>query len=215
MSVALKAIIIFFITYIFIIVERQLPLSKEDVWWKRYRRIWIVLVGILLLLGTKTINFQQSFSLINFNVLGIFLGMMILSSLLAESGVPEALASSLISKCKSVGGVFLILCVLSGIISSFLENVVTLFILAPIALEVSKRMKTSAIPLFIGIAVSSNLQGCATMIGDSPSIILAMSSGMSFNDFFWMIYSVLDAARLGLVSLGHVLGGSFHKFLVL
>jgi Na+/H+ antiporter NhaD/arsenite permease-like protein len=59
-------------------------------------------------------------------------------------------------------------------------------IVAPIAFEVAKKLKANPVPFLIGIAVSANLQGCATMIGDSPSIILALSSGMSFMDFFWM-----------------------------
>jgi Na+/H+ antiporter NhaD/arsenite permease-like protein len=111
---------------------------------------------------------------------------MILSSLFIYSGVPAYLACLMVNKSKSVAMALLLVCGLSGFISSFTENVATVFIVAPIALEIARRINTNPVPLLIGVALSANLQGTATMIGDSPSIILAMQSGMNFNDFFWM-----------------------------
>jgi Na+/H+ antiporter NhaD/arsenite permease-like protein len=66
-------------------------------------------------------------------------------------------------------------------------------IMAPVALAYTRKYHLNPVSLLIGMAVASNLQGCATMVGDSPSIILAMESGMNFNDFFYM-----PAAKLGL-----------------
>ncbi|MCM8807740.1 MAG: SLC13 family permease, partial [Candidatus Omnitrophica bacterium] len=68
----------------------------------------------------------------------------------------------------------------------FVENVATIMIMAPVALEFTRKYKINPVPLFVGMAISSNLQGCATMVGDSPSIILAMESNLNFNDFFYM-----------------------------
>lgn len=105
-------------------------------------------------------------------------------------------------------------CLLSAFISSFVENVATILIVAPIAFEISKRLNISAVPLLIGASVSSNLQGCATMIGDSPSIIMAMSSGMDFIDFFWMNKrpGIFFAVQLGAVASFIVLYLLFRRY---
>jgi Na+/H+ antiporter NhaD/arsenite permease-like protein len=94
------------------------------------------------------------------------------------------------------------------------ENVATVLIVAPIAFEVAKKLKANPIPFLIGIAVSSNLQGCATLIGDSPSIILALSSGMNFMDFFWMKGKpgITFAVELGAVASFYVLYLLFKKY---
>jgi len=142
--------------------------------------------AVFILLVSGAINVREALMSINFNVLGVFLGTMILSGLFVYSGVPGFLASRLVAKSRNVGIALLFMCLLSSFISSFTENVATVLIIAPIAFEVAKKLKANPVPFLIGIAVSSNLQGSATMIGDSPSIILAMSHRMNFMDFFWM-----------------------------
>jgi len=166
-------IIIFLVAYLLLILKKGNP--------------FVVLGGaIAIFLATGALNVREAFSSINFNVLGVFWGTMVLSGLFIFSGVPAYLATRLVDKAKSVGAAMLYVCLLAGFISSFVENVATVLIVAPIAFEVAKKLKANPVPFLIGIAISSNLQGCATMVGDSPSIILALSSGMSFMDFFWM-----------------------------
>jgi Na+/H+ antiporter NhaD/arsenite permease-like protein len=195
------AISVFLITYILLVAKRGHP--------------FIVLGGaILALLVTKVINFSQALSSINFDVLGVFLGTMILSGLFIFSGVPAYLATKLVDRAKNVGMALLSVCLLAGFISSFVENVATVLIVAPIAFEVAKKLKANPVPFLIGIAVSSNLQGCATMIGDSPSIILALSSGMNFMDFFWMQGKpgITFAVELGAVASFFILYLLFRKY---
>ncbi|MDD4980196.1 MAG: SLC13 family permease [Candidatus Omnitrophica bacterium] len=192
---------IFLITYMFLMLKKGHP--------------FIVLgtaIGLLFL--SRAINLAQAFASINYNVLGVFLGTMILSSLFIFSGVPAYLATKLVDRSKTVGMALLSVCLLAGFISSFAENVATVFIVAPIAFEVAKRLKANPVPFLIGIAVSSNLQGCATMIGDSPSIILALSSGMNFMDFFWMKGrpGITFAVELGAVASFVILYLLFRKY---
>jgi Na+/H+ antiporter NhaD/arsenite permease-like protein len=161
-----------------------------------------VYIGVVVLLLSGAISLPQAFGSININVLGVFLGTMILSSLFIFSGVPAYLASILVDKSKSVCMAMLLVCGLSGFISSFTENVATVLIVAPIALEIALAIKINPIPLLIGVALAANLQGTATMIGDSPSIILAMQSGLNFNDFFWLkgrpgIFFAVELGALG------------------
>jgi Na+/H+ antiporter NhaD/arsenite permease-like protein len=173
-----------------------------------------VYLGVSVLLLTTAINFGQAASSININVLGVFLGTMVLSSLFIYSGVPAYLAATLVDKSKSVCMAMLLVCGLAGFISSFTENVATVLIVAPIALEIAKKMKINPVPLLIGVALSSNLQGTATMIGDSPSIILAMQSGMNFNDFFWMSGrpAIFFAVEVGAVGAFFILWLMFKKY---
>ena len=169
-------------------------------------------IGILFAAGALTV--REAASSINLNVLGVFWGTMVLSGLFIFSRVPAFLATRLVDRAKSVGAAMLYVCLLAGFISSFVENVATVLIVAPIAFEVAKKLKADPVPFLIGIAVSSNLQGCATMIGDSPSIILALSSGMSFMDFFWMKGrpGITFAVELGAVASFTVLYLLFRKF---
>ncbi|MDD4895031.1 MAG: SLC13 family permease [Candidatus Omnitrophica bacterium] len=170
--------------------------------------------AIVLLLITRAINVGQALLSVNYNVLGVFLGTMILSGLFIFSGVPAYLATRLVDRSKTVGMALLAVCLLAGFISSFVENVATVLIVAPIAFEVAKKLKANPIPFLIGIAVSSNLQGCATMIGDSPSLILALSSGMNFMDFFWMKGKpgITFAVELGAVASFFILYLMFKKY---
>lgn len=169
-------------------------------------------IGLFLLAGA--LSPAEALASINYNVLGVFLGTMILSGLFMFSGVPAYLATRLVDRSKNVGMALLAICLLAGFISSFVENVATVLLVAPIAFEVARKLKANPVPFLIGIAVSSNLQGCATMIGDSPSIILALSSGMNFMDFFWMKGrpSIAFAVELGAVASFCVLYLLFKKY---
>lgn len=191
----------FLITYILLVLRKGHPFL-----------VLFSAVGLLLI--SQAINLNQAISSINYNVLGVFLGTMILSGLFIFSEVPAYLATKLVDRSKTVGMALLSVCLLAGFISSFVENVATVLIVAPIAFEVAKKLKANPIPFLIGIAVSSNLQGCATMVGDSPSIILALSSGMNFMDFFWMKGrpGITFAVELGAIASFYVLYLLFKKY---
>ena len=173
---------IFLLTYFGIVIRRD----KANIF---------VYISIFLFFIIKAINFKDAFNFINYNVLGIFLGTSILSFLFTNSKVPAYIVSKIEQKKLPVGIIYLLICIVTSFISAFIENVATILIMAPVALEFTRRNNLNPIPLFVGMAISSNLQGCATMVGDSPSIILAMETGMNFNDFFFM-----PATKLGLPS---------------
>ena len=170
--------------------------------------------AITVLFASRCLGLNEALSSINYNVLGVFWGTMVLSSLFINSSVPAYLATKLVDRSKNVGLAMLSVCLLAGFISAFVENVATVLIVAPIAFEVAKKLKTNPVPFLIGIAVSANLQGCATMVGDSPSIILALSSGMSFMDFFWMKGrpGITFAVELGAIAAFYVLYLLFKKY---
>ena len=123
---------------------------------------------------------------INFSVLLIFSGILLIAEVLIETGAPGYLAGHIVNRSKNYGHAAIYLCMLSSVISIFVENVATVMIVAPIALEVARKLKANPVVLLIGIAVASNLQGTATLVGDPPSMILAAAENMDFNDFFFM-----------------------------
>lgn len=175
------ALFLFFFTYAGIVVKRD-------------KALYFVYISILILFLFNVFSLQSVPSFINYNVLGIFLGTSILSFLFEFSGAPAMMVNKLSGKKHSIGVIFLLLCIITGTISILVDNVATLLIMAPVAIEFSKAHKINPVPLLIGMSLASNLQGCATMVGDSPSIILAMESGMNFNDFFYMPASKLSSA---------------------
>ncbi|MCM8795697.1 MAG: SLC13 family permease [Candidatus Omnitrophica bacterium] len=192
---------VFLLTYLLIVTKKAHPFVVLG-----------IAIGFLFVSGVITP--KQAISSINYNVLAVFLGTMVLSSLFTFSAVPAYLATKLVDRAKTVGTALLGICILSGLISSVVENVATVLIVAPIAFEVARRLKADPLPFLIGITVSANLQGCATMVGDSPSIILALSSGMNFMDFFWMKGrpGITFAVELGALASFCVLYLMFRKY---
>ena len=90
----------------------------------------------------------------------------------------------LVNKLKSVKLIFVALALFSGLVSAFIDNVATVLMVAPIALAIAKKFNVSPVNTVLTVAVSSNLQGAATLVGDTTSILLAGYAGMDFMDFF-------------------------------
>lgn len=165
-------------TVIFLLVYAGLVIGK------RYRP-FIVWAGILVALALGALEPGEIFFGVNWNVLGIFAGSLILAELFLVSRLPETIADILINRSPNIGIAFLSIIIFTSILSSFIENVATVLIVAPIAIQLARKVDVSPVPVIIGLAVSSNLQGTATLIGDPPSMILAAARGMNFLDFFW------------------------------
>ena len=111
-------------------------------------------------------------------------GTMGILSLFIESKMPMLIADVMLSKFKSVKTAIVAMAFLAGIVSAFVDNVATVLMIAPIALAVCKKQNMSPVFPIIAIAVSSNLQGAATLVGDTTSILLGGHLGMTFFDFF-------------------------------
>ena len=124
------------------------------------------------------------FELINWNILMIYVGSMIIAALFIYSRVPARIADALVTVSPSTGIAVVLILAMTGIISIFVENVATVLVMAPIALALSKKLKLNPVPFMIGLALMSNLEGTATLVGDPPSMIFASYAHYTFNDFF-------------------------------
>lgn len=121
---------------------------------------------------------------IDWNVLMMIAGTMGTVSLFIASGMPQLMSDILISKMPNMKWVVVSLSLFAGIVSAFVDNVATVLMIAPVALAFCKKLKISPAPSIICIAVSSNLQGAATLVGDTTSILLAKAANLDFSDFF-------------------------------
>lgn len=123
-------------------------------------------------------------SLVNWNVLMIYVGSMTIAALFLYSKVPAKIADFLVKVSPSTGLAIVLILAMTGIISIFVENVATVLVMAPIALSLCKKLKMNPTMFMVGLAVMSNLEGTATLVGDPPSMIFASYAGYTFNDFF-------------------------------
>lgn len=167
----IAALVLFLVTYVFL-----LALPKWRAYIAAFMGFVFLCAGFLpwSLFGTA----------IDWNVLMIIAGTMGIVALFIESKMPALLADMLIARMPNVKWAIIALSLFAGIVSAFVDNVATVLMVAPIALSISKKLNISPVPAIIAIAVSSNLQGAATLVGDTTSIMLAGETGMTFIDFF-------------------------------
>ena len=149
-------------------------------------RVYAAAAAALLFIFTGIVPVTALPSVLNFNVLLMLFGMMVIVFFFIESKMPMLIADMLLEKSGNVCMVTILLSLFSGVISAFVDNVATVLMIAPVAIAISKKLKISPVPMVISIAVSSNLQGAATLVGDTTSILLASYAKMTFTDFFFM-----------------------------
>ena len=150
------------------------------------KRVWIVLATALFFLITGILPLHSVPQEINWNVLLMIAGTMVLVDFFIVSKMPNRIADALLQKAPNVMWVTVFMSLFSGAISAFIDNVATVLMVAPVGLAICKKLKISPIPMLLSIAVSSNLQGAATLVGDTTSIMLGAYAKMDFMDFFWM-----------------------------
>ncbi|MBQ8029524.1 MAG: arsenic transporter [Clostridia bacterium] len=133
---------------------------------------------------TFSYTFSQALTEIDWNVIMMIAGTMGTVFLFIESKMPQLISDILISKMPNVKWAVVTLSLFAGIVSAFVDNVATVLMIAPVALAFCKKVNISPVSSIICIAVSSNLQGAATLVGDTTSILLAKQAGLDFSDFF-------------------------------
>ena len=172
MLLLLPAIILFAATYVL-----MLTFSKF--------RPYIALVSGLVFIITGMLPVSDIIGALDFNVLLMIGGTMGLVQLFIDSRMPERLADMIMNKVPNVQWAAVSLSLFAGIISAFVDNVATVLMIAPVSIEICRKLKTNPVPFIISIAVSSNLQGAATLVGDTTAIMLGSALDMSLLDFIW------------------------------
>ncbi len=196
----IPAIILFAATYVLMLI------------FGKYRP-YIALASGLIFIASGILPLNQILGSIDFNVILMIAGTMGLVALFTESKMPALLADLVMERVPNIKWAAVALSLFAGIISAFVDNVATVLMIAPIALEICKKLKTNPVPFIIAIAVSSNLQGAATLVGDTTAIMLGSALDMSFLDFFWYQgkLSIFFAVELGALLSALILLVIFRK----
>ncbi len=196
----LPALILFAATYVMILAFPK---------WRPY----IAIVSGIAFILTGMLPKGEIFGAIDFNVLLMIAGTMGIVALFIESRMPELLADLIMEKVPNIQWAAVCLSLFAGVISAFVDNVATVLMVAPVALQICKKLKTNPVPFIIAVAVSSNLQGAATLVGDTTAIMLGSALDMSFLDFF--VYkgklSMFFAVELGALLSAVILLYIFRK----
>lgn len=194
------ALALFAVTYVLMLV------------FSKYRP-YIALASGLIFIVTGMLPLKSIFGSIDFNVLLMIAGTMGIVALFIESKMPELLADLIMERVPNVKWAAISMALFAGVISAFIDNVATVLMIAPVALEICRKLGTNPVPFIIGIAVSSNLQGAATLVGDTTAIMLGSALDMSFIDFFWYKGrpGIFFAVELGAVLSAIILAFIFRK----
>lgn len=145
-----------------------------------------VIVGSVGIFPDFSYSFFNALSAVDWNVLMMIAGTMGTVYFFIESRMPQLLSDIIISKVHSVKWLVVAISLFAGIVSAFVDNVATVLMIAPVALAICKKLKISPVAPIICIAISSNLQGAATLVGDTTSILLAKAASLDFMDFFFV-----------------------------
>lgn len=165
------ASVLFILTYIFMIkFVNHRPL--------------VVGISALIFIVLNIVPIKSVLSVIDYNVLLMIAGTMGLVSLFSESLMPTRLADLIINKFKDIRLIIIVLSLFAGVVSAFIDNVATVLMIAPVAISLAKKLNISPVKMIVAISISSNLQGAATLVGDTSSILLGSALDMTFFDFF-------------------------------
>ena len=195
------ALVLFILMYILMIVRQ-----KE-------RPVFALVTGAVFIV-VGVVPFRNLLSVINWNVLLMITGTMIIVFYFIESQMPNLLADLLLEKSPNVMWVTILMSLFAGIISALIDNVATVLMVAPVGLAICKKLKIKPVGMILSIAVSSNLQGAATLVGDTTSIMLGDYAKMNFLDFFWMKGrpGIFFAVELGALATVPVMAILFRKY---
>ena len=194
------ALILFALMYVFMIAK------------PKYRPFYALTVAVIFLIS-GILPMHDLVSTINWNVLLMIAGTMIIVYYFIDSRMPNLLADILLGKSKNVMWVTILMSLFAGVISAFIDNVATVLMVAPVGMAICKKLKMSPVGMILSIAVSSNLQGAATLVGDTTSIMLGDYANMNFMNFFWMNGrpGVFFAVELGALATVPVMMFLFRK----
>lgn len=194
------AIILFVAMYVVMIVR------------PKWRTLAALITGAIFLV-TGILPVRSVFNEIDWNVILMIAGTMVVVDYFIESKMPNRIADILLDKADNVMWVTIYMSLFAGVISAFIDNVATVLMVAPVGLAVCRKLKINPVGMLISIAVSSNLQGAATLVGDTTSIMLGAYARMDFTSFFFMKGrpGIFWAVELGALATTPVLMLLFRK----
>ncbi len=150
----------------------------------RVNRAILALLGAGALIFVGVLTQDEALRAVDFNTLGLLLGMMLIVNVTRRSGVFEYVAIWSAKKVHAAPwGVLLMMCVVTAVFSAFLDNVTTVLLTVPVTLHITTALKVKPYPFLFAQIFASNIGGTATLIGDPPNIMIGSAANLTFNDF--------------------------------
>jgi Na+/H+ antiporter NhaD/arsenite permease-like protein len=151
---------------------------------EKIHRTLAALLGAVVIMVSGIVPFEASLAHIDFNTLGVLVGMMLLVAVMRRSGIFEYVA---IKAAKLVKGdpwlIMVALAVITALLSALLDNVTTVLLVGPMTFMICKELRLSPVPFFVTQIIASNVGGTSTLIGDPPNIMIGSAADLTFFDF--------------------------------
>ena len=175
---------------------------------EKLNRSIIALLGAMLMIMFGLLTQEQAVAGIDFNTIGLLVGMMIIVSITRKSGVFEYLAiwSAKLVKA-SPAGILAMLAVVTAVASAFLDNVTTVLLVVPVTLVITVALKVNPYPFLFSQILASNIGGTATLIGDPPNILIGGQVNLTFNDFVFNLAPIIVVVLIVHVISMHLIWG--------
>ncbi len=158
----------------------------------RLNRAIVALLGAGLLILLGVLDQKEAMAAVDFNTLGLLLGMMLIVNITRRSGLFQFVA---IWSAKKVDarpwGILLMMSIVTAVFSAFLDNVTTVLLTVPVTLLITEELKVKPYPYLFAQIFASNIGGTATLIGDPPNIMIGSAAGLTFNDFGYHLTPVI------------------------
>ncbi|MCS7233594.1 MAG: SLC13 family permease [Synergistetes bacterium] len=192
--------LIFIITYILLAIG-QPPIFRID-------RTGAVLIGATAMLALKVISIQEAYSAIDYKTIATLFGLMVLVAHFRLSGALNLLVKYLISKVKNPSELLYFIIFSAGILSAFLMNDTICLLFTPLVLKITKISGLNPKPFLLALCMSANIGSVATITGNPQNLIIGISSGLTYSEFFYYLFPV---AILGLLTLITILKIAYKK----
>ncbi|MEG6584002.1 ArsB/NhaD family transporter [Dendrosporobacter sp. 1207_IL3150] len=192
-NLAILASVIFLLTYVFIVTEK-------------FHRTVVAMIGGIMMVLLKVVDQEAALHHIDFNTLGLLIGMMIIVSITGETGLFNYIAIWSAKKAKADPVRILIyLAIITAVFSAFLDNVTTVLLMVPVTLSLTQQLQVDPIPYLITQIITSNIGGTATLIGDPPNIMIGSAvkelTFIAFIENLAFISTVILIVTVGVLTL--------------
>ncbi len=175
MSLLALALFIFGVCYLLIMTER-------------IHKTIVAIFGAAVMIGSGVVSQEEAFYShefgVDYNVVFLLIGMMVIINIIRETGLFEVLAIWAAQRADAKPfRLLVLLALLTATLSAMLDNVTTVLLMAPVTLAIAKRLELNPVPFLLTEALASNIGGTATLVGDPPNIMIASKAELSYLDF--------------------------------
>lgn len=153
---------------------------------RKVKLAYVSVISLAALIIIGVVSWQDTFfKAIQWDVLAVIWGFMMVSFIFSESKMPELIANKILTHIKTEKYALLAICAVAAFLSAFMANVAVLFLMAPVAIQMARKLGSPLFPYIVSVGVSANMVTTTTMIADPPALILAIQTGMTPADFYW------------------------------